>query len=150
MTSYRLDNNQAAQALGISSAAGPCDPPMDNGNCRERRLSQPVIEGERSGNRNPETIGNDGLLTVRKMSLGEPDASGRRRPVATDATISMQADTIISAIGEQVDEAMLKELGIPIDSTTNGFCDNQSVMKNTMIPKSTLSKKHNAIAYHKV
>ena len=41
-------------------------------------------------------------------------------------------------------------LGIPIDGLTNGFCDNESVVKNASIPKSRLSKKHNAIAYHKV
>jgi hypothetical protein len=28
------------------------------------------------------------------------------------------------------------------------FCDNQGVVKNTSIPESTLTKKHNAINYH--
>ena len=41
-------------------------------------------------------------------------------------------------------------LGIPLDGPTNGFCDNKSVVKNSSIPESRLSKKHNAIAYHKV
>ena len=39
--------------------------------------------------------------------------------------------------------------GIPIDGPTNGFCDNESVVKNATRPESTLSKKHNSIAYHK-
>jgi hypothetical protein len=30
------------------------------------------------------------------------------------------------------------------------FCDNQSVIYNASVPESTLSKKHNAIAYHRV
>ena len=41
-------------------------------------------------------------------------------------------------------------LGISIDGPTNSFCDNESVVKNASIPESRLSKKHNAIAYHKV
>ena len=28
------------------------------------------------------------------------------------------------------------------------LCDNQGVVKNTSIPESTLSKKHNAVNYH--
>ena len=44
----------------------------------------------------------------------------------------------------------LHMLGIPIDGLTNGFCDNESVVKNASIPESRLSKKHNAIVYHKV
>ncbi len=31
---------------------------------------------------------------------------------------------------------------------TNVYCDNQGVVKNTSIPKSTLNKKHNSINYH--
>jgi hypothetical protein len=44
----------------------------------------------------------------------------------------------------------LRMFGVEIDGPTNAFCDNQSVVTNVMNPESTLSKKHNAIAYHKV
>ena len=44
----------------------------------------------------------------------------------------------------------LRMVGIPIDGPTNGFCDNKSVITNATQPHSTLTKKHNAIAYHKV
>jgi len=40
--------------------------------------------------------------------------------------------------------------GIPIEGPSNGFCDNESVIKNIIRPESTLQKKHNAIAYQKV
>jgi predicted oxidoreductase len=40
--------------------------------------------------------------------------------------------------------------GIPLDGVANVFCDNQSVVINATIPVSTLKKKHNAIAYHRV
>ncbi len=32
----------------------------------------------------------------------------------------------------------------------NVYCDNQSVVTNASKPESTLKKKHNAIAYHRV
>ncbi|MCA1754446.1 MAG: FAD-dependent oxidoreductase [Spirochaeta sp.] len=73
--------------------------------------------------RNPEQLTEDGGLSVRVMELGEPDASGRRRPLATDTTESMGADTVIAAIGERVDSEMLKRFGIPLNEddgvTTN-------------------------------
>ena len=40
--------------------------------------------------------------------------------------------------------------GVPIDGPANVCCDNQGVVKNTSLPKSTLSKKHNAINCHTV
>ena len=44
----------------------------------------------------------------------------------------------------------LRMFGIPIDGPADIFCDNQSVVKATSSPETTLSKKHNAICYHKV
>ena len=40
--------------------------------------------------------------------------------------------------------------GIPIDGPANVFCDNKSIVTNASVPTSTLKKKHNAIAYHRV
>jgi hypothetical protein len=44
----------------------------------------------------------------------------------------------------------LRMFGIPIDDPANVFCNNTSVVTNTTIPTSTLKKKHNPIAYHRV
>jgi hypothetical protein len=44
----------------------------------------------------------------------------------------------------------LRMMGIPLDGSTNIFCDNEAVVKNTTKPESTLKKKNNAIAYHRV
>jgi hypothetical protein len=44
----------------------------------------------------------------------------------------------------------LRMMGIPIDGAANVFCDNKSVVTNSTIPTSTLKKKHNSIAYHRV
>jgi hypothetical protein len=43
----------------------------------------------------------------------------------------------------------LRMMGVPIDGSTNMFGDNEGVTKNVSLPESTLSKRHNAIAYHK-
>ena len=42
----------------------------------------------------------------------------------------------------------LRMFGIPISGPANLLCDNAGVVKNTSIPESTLSKRHNAINYH--
>jgi hypothetical protein len=50
-------------------------------------------------------------------------------------------------------EAMMYKLRmfrIPIAGPASVYCDNDSVVNNTMKPESTLKKKHNAIAYHRV
>jgi hypothetical protein len=44
----------------------------------------------------------------------------------------------------------LRMFSIPIDGPCNTFCDNKSVVTNASVPTSTLKKKHNAIAYHRV
>lgn len=44
----------------------------------------------------------------------------------------------------------LRMFGIPIEGPCNVFCDNQSVVTNSTVPSSTLKKKHNSIAHHRV
>lgn len=64
---------------------------------------------------NPERYDADGTLTLRVMTLGEPDEKGRRRPVDTPETCTLQVDTLITAIGEQQDSDALAAMGIPLD-----------------------------------
>jgi hypothetical protein len=40
-------------------------------------------------------------------------------------------------------------MGVPIKGPSNKFGDNSSVVKNVTLPKLTLHKRHNSIAYHK-
>ena len=44
----------------------------------------------------------------------------------------------------------LRMFGVPLEGPAQVYCDNQGVVKNTSIPESVLSKKHNAINYHAV
>ena len=56
----------------------------------------------------------DGKLLCRKMKLGEPDDSGRRSPVDTGETVELPCDTVISAVGERVDDDELAAYGIHV------------------------------------
>ena len=42
----------------------------------------------------------------------------------------------------------LRMFGVPLNGPADVMCDNAGVVKNTSIPESTLSKRHNAINYH--
>jgi len=50
------------------------------------------------------------------MALGDIDEKGRRRPVETAETCTLQVDTLITAIGEQQDGGALAAMGIPLDA----------------------------------
>lgn len=77
-------------------------------------------------------------LEYLKMELGEPDASGRRRPVPIEGSETMlEADMVISAIGQRPDvtfkesDGELDELGI----TRWNTIDNEPVTLATNLPK---------------
>ena len=56
-----------------------------------------------------------GVLKCQAMELGQPDASGRRSPVAkAGAFEELPIDTVLAAIGELIDVDLLKSNGIDI------------------------------------
>ncbi len=63
---------------------------------------------------NPESL-EGGALRVRKMTLGEPDESGRRRPVAAEEVYTLPASHIVAAISETVDTGLLKAMGLAFE-----------------------------------
>lgn len=55
--------------------------------------------------------GMDSILTCQKMELGEPDTSGRPRPVAIKGSkFDIQYDTLITAIGQRLDTKGIESL----------------------------------------
>ncbi len=54
----------------------------------------------------------DGELECSVMELGDMDSSGRRSPVDTGRRIKVPADTVIAAVGENVDTSLFEEAGI--------------------------------------
>jgi len=56
-------------------------------------------------------------LTLLKMELGEPDASGRRRPVPIEGSeYTVEVDTVISAVGQYPDTKLLAALPGLVDA----------------------------------
>ncbi|WP_394205256.1 formate dehydrogenase subunit alpha [Shewanella waksmanii] len=54
-----------------------------------------------------DTNGRVNAITFEKMALGEPDSSGRRRPVSTGETFTEYFDTVIPAVSQTPDMAFL-------------------------------------------
>jgi NADH-quinone oxidoreductase subunit F len=53
-------------------------------------------------------------IEVLKTRLGEFDSSGRRRPISTEEIQSFKCDTVILAVGEEVDRDFCKASGLSI------------------------------------
>jgi putative selenate reductase len=53
-----------------------------------------------------------GSVILRRMALGEKDASGRRTPAPTPETFELPCDLLVTAIGEEPDRHFLESLGI--------------------------------------
>jgi hypothetical protein len=71
----------------------------------------------------------------------------------TVETSSFGSEFVAARIAVELIEGLrykLRMFGLPIEGPTNVFCDNQSVVTNTTKPESTLKRKHNSIAYHRV
>lgn len=56
----------------------------------------------------------NGKLTLEKMELGAPDLSGRRKPIPTGEFFDIQADLVISAVGEKVEDSQFKDNGFEL------------------------------------
>jgi NADPH-dependent glutamate synthase beta subunit-like oxidoreductase/ferredoxin len=55
-----------------------------------------------------DALGRISRLNVQRMQLGEPDASGRRRPVPVEGDVyGMEADTVVMAVSQQPDWSTL-------------------------------------------
>ena len=98
-TAVRLGAEETYILYRRSEAEMPADPEevgeaKDEG-VRFRFLNAPV-----------EILGEDGKVTgikVEIMELGEPDEKGRRKPVGTGKFETIAVDSVIGAIGQQVD-----------------------------------------------
>lgn len=100
-----------------------------------------IVEAEEEGVifknlTNPKEIKKDknghvNKMVLQIMELGEPDASGRRRPVEVKGkTETIEVDTVIQAIGQAVDASMFKK----IDKTKKGAIAYDAETFQTSIP----------------
>ncbi len=68
-------------------------------------------------------------------------------------TSTFGSEFIAARIAVELIEALcykLRMFGILIQGPANVYCDNNGVVVNASHPESTLKKKHNSIAYHRV
>jgi NADPH-dependent glutamate synthase beta subunit-like oxidoreductase/ferredoxin len=64
-----------------------------------------------------EALGQSLLLTCRRMTLGEPDASGRRRPVPIEGSdFTIECSTVIAATGQSVERSLAEREGLAVTS----------------------------------
>ncbi|MGX6979861.1 putative selenate reductase subunit YgfK [Vagococcus elongatus] len=78
----------------------------------------------------------NGKLTCEIMKLGERDASGRRKPMATGKFTEVLADTLIAAVGEKVDNDFFASVGIETDewgSVKNDPATLETNLKNVYV-----------------
>lgn len=57
----------------------------------------------------------NGTLTCEVMRLGAPDASGRRAPEPTGETVGVPATSVITAVGERIEQGLYQATGCELD-----------------------------------
>ncbi|MBZ9606772.1 putative selenate reductase subunit YgfK [Clostridium estertheticum] len=65
----------------------------------------------------------NGVLKCEVMKLGEPDESGRRRPVSSGGMVDIPADIVISAVGEKIDTKIFEENNIKVNEKAQAIVD---------------------------
>jgi len=78
----------------------------------------------------PESFSKTGILKCRRMVLGEPDSSGRRRPIPTEETEEITVDSVISAIGEYTDSKFLSACGLKIEKNNRLYANPETLETN--------------------
>ena len=78
----------------------------------------------------PESFSKNGILKCHRMVLGEPDSSGRRRPVPTEETKEVAVDSVISAIGEYTDSKFLSACGLKIEKNNRPHANPETFETN--------------------
>ena len=70
-------------------------------------------------------------VTSIRMQLGEPDASGRRRPLPIQGSeFAVECDTVVMAIGQQVDFDCVNDCGLEISRWGSVIVDEQTMQTN--------------------
>ena len=87
-----------------------------------------------------EIIGKDGYVKAMKfdlMELGEPDASGRRRPVPTGKSETMELDAVIVALGtgpNPIIQSSAQQEGLDLETNPKGYIIVNAETGETSIP----------------
>ena len=85
-----------------------------------------------------------------QWDVSKPDIWIRKNKYKVDASTfgTKLCEMNISDIMVNILRLKLSISGVPIDGLANIYCDNYTVYKNTVIPESTLKKKHHLMDFH--
>jgi hypothetical protein len=90
-----------------------------------------------------------GILHLCNQTL--VDWYSKRQATVETATFGSEFTAARVAVDQIIDlRTTLRYLGVPVNARSYMFGDNQSVVTNSTIPHSSLHKRHNALAYHRV
>jgi hypothetical protein len=79
------------------------------------------------------------------------DWYSKRQATVETATFGSEFTAARISVDQIIDlRTTLRFLGVPITQKSFMFGDNQAVVTNSSIPHSSLNKRHNALAYHRV
>jgi hypothetical protein len=79
------------------------------------------------------------------------DWYSKRQATVETATFGSEFTAARIAVDQIIDlRITLRYLGVPVNTKSFMFGDNQAVVTNSSIPHSSLNKRHNALAYHRV
>ena len=79
------------------------------------------------------------------------DWYSKRQATVETATFGSEFTAARIAVDQIIDlRITLRYLGVPVSKKSYMFGDNQAVVMNSSIPHSSLSKRHNALGYHRV
>jgi hypothetical protein len=79
------------------------------------------------------------------------DWYSKRQATVETATFGSEFTAARIAVDQIIDlRSTLRYLGVPVNKKSYMFGDNQAVVTNSSIPHSSLNKRHNALAYHRV
>ena len=79
------------------------------------------------------------------------DSYSKRQATVETATYGSEFVASKTATEQIIDlRHTLRYLGVPIKTKSNLFGDNRSVVTSSTLPHSTLGKRHNILAYHRV
>ena len=78
-----------------------------------------------------EKTGNGLAVECQKMELGEPDASGRRRPVPVEGSeYTINVSSVVAAIGQKVQADFVAEIGVELTRWGTVLSDEKTYMTN--------------------
>jgi hypothetical protein len=90
-----------------------------------------------------------GILHLCNQTL--VDWYSRRQATVDTATFGSELTAARIAVDQIIVlRTTLRYLGVPVREKSYMFGDNQAFITNSSIPHSSLSKRHNALAYHRV